>query len=475
MFTLNDIVQGCNGKLHMYHDLTPDPNLIFQSAHHDSRQVGRGDLFVAIKGAQVDGHRFIPAIAQAGAGGALCNEPSNEAPDTFLQFVVPDVVEALHGIARVRAQRRGNTTLIGITGSNGKTSTKEAVAALLSRKAPTLKTFASYNNEIGYPLTLLRLEPEQRYAVLEMGAQWVGELAWLSSTIASPDWSLITNVGAAHLEYFGSQERVVIAKSELVQALTEQGIAILNYDDPNVRGMSAKTKARVLYYGLSEGADVRATDVGGDTLLGRSFTLHNQGQQQHVQLRLPGEHGVTIALAAAAVGCAAEMELDEICRALEALPAAKGRGEIKQGPNGSTLIDDTYNANRQSIIAITQAMKHAQLVPGAKRWAVLGDIFELGLYARGEHRDTGMALYGSIDYLVAIGEEARYFVEGAIRAGMPADHVYYFDADVEDGPALQAAKQAAADLLNRAVHREDLVLLKGSRGMRMETMLDMFV
>ena len=475
MFTLDDILQGCDNKLQFHTTQTPNPVLTFPAAHHDSRQIGKGDLFIAIKGEHVDGHRYIPAVAQAGAGAVLCTEPSSEVPEDFVQIVVPDVVEALHGIARIRVQRQKDTTLIGITGSNGKTSTKEAVAAMLSRKAPTLKTFASYNNEIGYPLTLLRLEPQHRYAVLEMGAQWVGELAWLSNTIASPNWSLITNVGAAHLEYFGSQEQVIIAKSELVQVLTPQGIAILNYDDANVRDMSQKTEAQVLYFGIGEGADVRGSDIEGDTLLGHRFTLHYQEQQTPVQLHIPGAHGITIALAAAAVGCAAGMDLDEICLALEALSPAKGRGEIKKGPNGSILIDDTYNANRQSIGAIVQAMKHTHLAAHAKRWVVLGDIFELGLYARNEHRAAGEALYGSVDFLIAIGDESRFYVEGAIRAGMPAEHIYHFHADVENGPALEAAKQAAADLLKQEVHKDDLLLIKGSRGMRMETILDMLV
>src|SRR5207248_9441287 len=284
MFTLNDILQGNEDKIYLHSSVTPDPYKVFPSAQHDSRQVNRGDLFIAIKGSQVDGHRFIPEAAKAGAKAVLCNQPSNDVPPDFLQIIVPDVIHALHTTVRVRAQRQKNTLLIGITGSNGKTSTKDAAAAILNRLAPTLKTFASYNNEIGYPLTLLRLEPENRYAVLEMGAQWVGELTWLCETIARPNWSIITNIGAAHLEYFGSQERVALAKSELVQALTSEGIAILNYDDLNVRDMSAKTRARVLYFGLSEGAEVRGSDIGGDALCGLSFTLSYHGQRAHVQL-----------------------------------------------------------------------------------------------------------------------------------------------------------------------------------------------
>ncbi len=474
MFTLNDILRGNQDSVRL---LGPDSILpeqvIFPAAQHDSRQVGQGDLFIAIKGAHVDGHRFIPDAVKAGAQAVLCTTPSKEIPDHFLQIVVPDVISALHNTARVRVQRQKNTILIGITGSNGKTSTKEATAAVLSRKAPTLKTYASYNNEIGYPLTLLRLEPQHRYAVLEMGAQWVGELAWLCNTIATPNWSIITNVGAAHLGYFGSQERVIQAKSELVQVLPANGIAILNYDDPNVRGMAEKTRARVLYYGRSEDAQVRGSDIGGDALRGRHFTLNYQGKQARIQLHLPGEHGVIIALAAAAAGCAARIPLDEICLALEALVPAKGRCEIKPGPNGSTLIDDTYNANRQSIIAIASTMHDTPIAPGGKRWVVLGDIFELGQYARSEHRASGEALANRVDYLVAIGDEARYYVEGAIRSSMPAENIYYFDANVENSAELEAAKRQAAELLKKEVKSSDVVLVKGSRGMRMETLLDM--
>ena len=470
MFTLNDIIQGTGNALDIYGTSTPDPHLVFRSAHHDSRQIEPGDLFIAIKGQHVDGHNFIAAVAEKGALGALCTTRVEDVPAGFLQIVVPDVVKALHATARVRTLRQQNTTLLGITGSNGKTSTKEAVAAVLSRKAPTLKTQASYNNEIGYPLTLLRLEPQHRYAVLEMGAQWVGELAWLSSTIARPNWSLITNVGSSHLEFFGSQERIVIAKTELVKALSADGIALLNYDDPNVRGMSTSTQARILFYGQGEGAEVRATSIDGDALFGRSFVLCYGGQKQNVQLHFPGEHGIAIALAAAAAGCAAGMPLDEIALALEALPPAKGRGEIVAGPNGSVVIDDTYNANRQSIIAITQAMHTTTQFPTGKRWAVLGDIFELGPYAKDEHTQTGAALVGTIDYLVALGNKARYYVEGAIAAGMPQEHTYFYSADVENGAELEAAKRAIADLLKHEVQSGDLVLLKGSRGMRIETL-----
>ena len=473
MFTLNDILQGNEDRVYLHSSEIPDPYQVFPSAQHDSRQIGRGDLFIAIKGAQVDGHHYIFEAAKSGAKAALCNQPSDEVPPDFLQIIVPDVIQTLHQTARVRTQRQQNTLLIGITGSNGKTSTKDATAAVLNRLAPTLKTFASYNNEIGYPLTLLRLETGHRFAVLEMGAQWVGELTWLCETIARPDWSIITNIGAAHLEYFGSQERVIIAKSELVQALPSDGIAILNYDDIHVRSIGAKTRARKLYYGLSQENDVRGSDIHGEPLLGLGFTLHYAGQHRQVQLHLPGAHNVMTALAAATAGCAAQMPLDDICAALESLQPAKGRGEIKPGPNGSTLIDDTYNANRQSIFAMLAAMKSTKLSAAGKRWVVLGDIFELGQYAPEEHIACGIEMAGTIDYLIAIGDKASFYVKGALQAGMPEKNIHYFRADVENNTELEFAKQEAVKILKREVHSEDLVLLKGSRGMRMENMLSM--
>ena len=196
-------------------------------------------------------------------------------------------------------------------------------------------------------------------------------------------------------------------------------------------------------------------------------------QHRRVQLHIPGEHGVFIALAAAATGHAAQMSLDDICAALESLSPAKGRGKIKPGPNGSTLIDDTYNANRQSIVTMLRAIRATGLSSTGKKWAVLGDIFELGQYAREEHLASGEALVGTIDYLVAIGDQARYYTEGARRAGMPEKNIHDFPAAVENTQALEAAKLAAADLLKCEVRSDDLVLLKGSRGMRMETMLAM--
>lgn len=476
MFILQDVILGNRENLVVHGSSIFDPQLIFQSAQHDSRQCEQGDLFVAIAGAHADGHRYIPDLARAGVAAALCTVPQEDVPAGFLQLVVPDVVKALQATAALRVKRQTQTIRIGITGSSGKTTTKEAIAAVLSQCGPTLKTYASYNNELGYPLTLLRLEDDQRYAVLEMGAEWVGELRGLCETIARPDWSVITTVGAAHLKHFGSLENVALAKGELVEVLSSDGIAFLNYDDPVVRAMKERTRARVIYYGQGEGATVQGLHVRDRGLYGSSFLLRVADQEVSVDLHLPGQHGVTTALAAAAVGYAAELPLETMRVVLEDLQPVQKRGQVKvgAGPNGSTLVDDTYNAIRQSIITMVQAMHATALPVQGKRWAVLGELLEQGEHTRAEHLASGKELAGRIDYLVALGDFARYYVEAAVEAGMPAEHIYYFPADPGKPDELEEGKRAIVELLRQKVTADDLVLVKGSRGMRMETMLPLF-
>lgn len=476
MFTLQDILSENQLSLLLHGAVPVQPDLLFRQARHDSRLCGPGDLFVALRGAHSDGHVFIPEVARAGAAGVLCSTPHPDAPEDFLQIVVPDVIKALQATARARVRRQPGTKKIAITGSSGKTTTKEALATVLQTQAPTLKTYASYNNELGYPLTLLRLEEQEQYAVLEMGAEWVGELRDLCETCASPDWSVITTVGAAHLKHFGSLANVARAKSELVQVLSDSGIAFLNYDDPAVRAMQEQTRARVVFYGQGTGAMVRGTQVTETGLAGSHFTLRIGNDEMRIQLQLPGEHGITTALAAAAAGHAAGIPLEAIGQSLETLQPGQGRGQIKQaaGPNGSTLIDDTYNAIRPSIIVMAHAMQVTPLAPGGKRWAVLGELLEQGEYAQREHYLTGKALPGQVDFLVTIGDFARFYGQGAQNAGMPAAHIYHFPADPQNQTEVEASKREAALLLTQKVLPRDLVLVKGSRGMRMETMLALF-
>lgn len=466
MFTREELVAAA--------DVTPLAGMLprqFAGAAVDSRLVQPGHVFVALKGSQTDGHRYIAGAVDAGAAAVICAAPDDHATARGVpQLVVADPLAVLQQLARARLRRQPQTMVIGITGSAGKTSTKEATAALLTHLAPTLKTPASFNTETGLPLTVLGLEPEHRYAVLEMGAQWVGEISMLCR-IAPPRMGIVTLVGAAHLEYFGSIERVEQGKSELIRALPDDGIAILNDDDRRVRRMARKTKARVVTFGRRPRADVRAMRISGDPLRGLRFTLAAGGQQARVSLHLPGQHAVSTALAAAAAALQCGLALEKVAGALNELRPPKRRGELKQSRLGALILDDSYNANRQSVEAALATIHGAQLAPGARRWAVLGDMFELGNHAPAEHALVGGGAAKTTDELVVVGAFAEETARAARDAGMAESHLHVFAADVANGAALAKARNAAARLVMERAAPSDLILVKGSLGMGMDTIV----
>ena len=438
----------------------------------DSRQVQRGELFIALPGAQTDGHRFIGAAIRAGAAAILCQHPDDEATARGVpQIVVSDPLDVLQRLANRHLRRQPYTRVIAVTGSNGKTSVKEATAALLQHLGPTLKTAGNLNTETGVPLTLLRLSPEHKYAVLEMGAQWVGEIATLCR-IAPPDIAVVTVVGPEHLEFFGSMENVAKAESEAIAALPSDGIAILNDDDRAVRKMAKRTRARIVTYGHRPIASVRAQRSGGDTLTGMRFTITYGGQRSRVHLNIPGEHAVTTALAAAGVAVSCGMSLQNIAAGLSELRPVKRRGEVKPAVNGATLVDDTYNANRQSAIAAISLLEGASIPSSGKRWFVFGDMLELGKYSRDEHAAVGAAAARAIDELVLVGAEVKSTAEAATRAGMPTDRVHLYPADLNNTAALAQAKREAAAFVRERIHQGDVVLVKGSLGAGMDAVVD---
>jgi UDP-N-acetylmuramoyl-tripeptide--D-alanyl-D-alanine ligase len=445
---------------------------VFPGAAIDSRQVQQGELFVAIRGETTDGHRFIPAAVEHGAAAILCAQPDSEALERGVpHVVVADPLAALQETARQRLARQPETLVIAIAGSNGKTSVKEATAALLERLAPTLRTTGNLNTETGVPVSLLRLLPEHEYAVIEMGAQRVGEVAALCR-IAPPEIAVVTVVGPEHLEFFGGMAQVIQAEGEIVDALPPDGLAILNADDVDVYGMASRTQARILTYGRAEGADVRAVDVAGDTLTGLSFTLTHAGQKAPVQLRLPGAHAVSTALAATVVALSCGMALDKVADTLELLRPAKRRGEVKSGGNGCVVIDDSYNSNRQSALAALETLRGAQIPSGAQRWFVFGDMLELGDYSPGEHAAVGEALARSgIERAVLVGQDTRYTYEAALAAGLEPARITYFPAPLDQPDGLARAKQEATALLIAKLAPGDLVLVKGSLGVGMDVVV----
>ncbi|MFF3611036.1 UDP-N-acetylmuramoyl-tripeptide--D-alanyl-D-alanine ligase [Streptomyces sp. NPDC002580] len=417
----------------------------------DSREVEPGSLFVAFVGERVDGHDYAEAVIEAGAAALLASRPVG-----VPAIVVDDVQTALGALARHVVERLG-ATLVALTGSAGKTSTKDLIAQVLRSKAPTVFTPGSLNNEIGLPLTALSATEETKFLVLEMGARGVGHIRYLTG-LTPPRIGLVLNVGTAHIGEFGGREQIAQAKGELVESLPEDGAAILNADDPLVRAMASRTKARVILFGESDEADVRAENVrltdGGQP----AFSLRTPSGCSDVTMRLYGEHHVSNALAAAAVAHELGMSADEIARALsEAGTLSRWRMEVTERPDGVTVVNDAYNANPESMRAALRAL--VSMGKGRRTWAVLGQMAELGDEALAEHDAVGrLAVRLNVGKLVAVGgREASWLQLGAYNEGSWGEEsVHVSDA------------QAAVDLLRSELRPGDVVLVKASRSVGLE-------
>jgi UDP-N-acetylmuramoyl-tripeptide--D-alanyl-D-alanine ligase len=430
-------------------DAPSGASLRFEHAVVDSRKAGVGDLFVAMRGEQVDGHDFVADAAQRGATGAIVERRVDA---TIPQYVVPDALAALQAIAKARRDLLPGLKVVGVTGSVGKTTTKELTAAVLSARYSVLKNEGNLNSEIGMPLVLLELTPAHERAVLEMGMWAPGEISLLCD-LARPDTGIVTNVGPSHLERMGTIEAIADAKAELVAALPSSGIAILNADDARVAAMTERTSAHVVTYGLGDAADVRALDIASEGLSGVRFTLAHGDARSPVYSRLPGRAMVHNALAAAAAGITDGITVDDVAGALSAaqIPA---RLVAHRGPNGSTVIDDTYNASPASMLAALELLGE---VPGGKI-AILGDMRELGSAEYDGHVAVGRAAAESADAIYVVGELARVIGDTAREAGHRDVH---FVTD----------KDSIASAINGRLGPGDVVLVKGSRALALETVV----
>jgi UDP-N-acetylmuramoyl-tripeptide--D-alanyl-D-alanine ligase len=420
----------------------------------DSRAVAAGDLFVAVAGERVDGHDFLGAAAGAGAVGALCSRPQDGLPCV----VVPDPVIALGRLASgVHARlTAGGLRTLAITGSSGKTSTKDLLGQVLAAAGPTVSPPGSYNNDIGLPLTVLDADEDTRYLVLEMGSRGPGHIARLCG-VARPQVGVVLNVGSAHLGEFGSPEGIAQAKGELVEALPDDGTAVLNADDARVIGMAARTSARVLRTGRGEEAEVRATDVALDDAGRATFTLDAAGEAHPVHLRVVGEHQVANALSAAGAALAAGMAPVEVAAALSAAgPRSRWRMEVSRRDDGVTVVNDAYNANPESMRAALAALAG---LAGTRRIAVLGAMAELGPDAAAEHERLGRdAAATGVDLIIAVGPDAVGIADGAATAGRRAREESVHVPD----------RAAARELLSEVLRSGDVVLVKASRSYGLE-------
>ncbi|WP_256104403.1 UDP-N-acetylmuramoyl-tripeptide--D-alanyl-D-alanine ligase [Streptomyces sp. ODS05-4] len=437
------------------HDI-PDPELLVTGpVVIDSRKVEAGSLFAAFAGENVDGHDYARGAVDAGAVAVLATRPLDGVP----AVVVDDVQRALGALARAVVARLG-TRVVALTGSAGKTSTKDLIAQVLQRKGPTVWTPGSLNNEIGLPLTALTADAATEHLVLEMGARGIGHIRYLTE-LTPPSVGLVLNVGSAHIGEFGGREQIAQAKGEMVEALPsaeEGGTAVLNADDPLVKAMASRTKARVLLFGEADEADVRAENVHLTDAGQPSFRLRTPTGCSDVTLRLYGEHHVSNALAAAAVAHELGMSAEEIATALSgAGTLSRWRMEVTERPDGVTIVNDAYNANPESMRAALRAL--VAMGRGRRTWAVLGTMAELGDEALAEHDAVGrLAVRLNVGKLVAVGgREASWLQLGAYNEGSWGEEsVHVSDA------------RAAVDLLRRELRPGDVVLVKASRSVGLE-------
>jgi len=449
---LADVAAATGGRL-----AAGDPGIRASGVTIDSRRAEPGQLFVAIAGPRFDGHDFLAEAAARGAVAALVHREVS-APAGMGLVRVADTTRALADLAR-HARAQAQVPVVCITGSAGKTTTKEMTAALLGTRGPVLKTEGNLNNQYGLPLMLLRLRPEHSAAVLELGMSAAGELRELSA-IARPDVAVITLVAAVHLEFFDSVDAIAAAKAEILEGLREGGAAVLNGDDARVKRIGLERRARggrVLFFGHDRAYEVSAEGWKG-TVHGMRFTLRIGDRAADVALPLPGPHFLSNFLAAAAVAHELGLGIETIAETATTLKPASHRGEVLSLAQGVTVLDDCYNSNPTAVEAAVTALGMAAR---GRRVAFLGDMLELGPTGPDLHRQTGEKVGGRLDLLAAVGPLAAHFLEGARRAGLAAQALVSF-------PDAAAAAAAAGDL----VRAGDAVLVKGSRGVRMEQVVD---
>jgi UDP-N-acetylmuramoyl-tripeptide--D-alanyl-D-alanine ligase len=451
-------------------DVRPNAQTPITEAAVDSREAIPGSLFVAMPGEHADGHDFVEDAFQRGASLALIEREvaarlrtvdlrPGAAPVAQLDLTPPlclrveNSLTALQQIARFW-RRKLSLRVIGITGSVGKSTTKEVIAHVLGERFRTLRSHGNLNNEIGLPLTVLRLNSEHERAVLEMGFYVPGEIALLCE-IALPQVGVVTNIGTVHAERAGSREIIAKGKAELVQSLpaAPEGTAILNYDDPLVRDMRRQTSARVLFYGLTPEAELWADEVEGLGLDGVRFQMHYHAESMHVHIPMIGRHSVETALRATAAGLVEGLGWQEVLTGLSH-GHAQLRLVVVRSRAGALLLDDTYNASPESMLAALNLLSE---ISAKRKIAVLGDMLELGQYEDDSHRMIGMRAAQVADVLVTLGERAHMYAEAARMAGLKAPKVFEF-----------SESEGVIDWLQDNLSKSDAALLKGSHGLRMD-------
>lgn len=445
--TIADIVKATGGKLLSGEADTPVKDIIT-----DSRKLSEGMFFVPLVGENFDGHDFIDEAFRLGAVGVV-TQKEIPLPKEGAVILVKDTKKALWDIAHAH-RMKFDIPVVAVTGSVGKTTTKELIHAVMSEKYKTLKTKGNFNNEIGLPLTLLKLREKHQAAVVEMGMSALGEISNLTR-IAHPSVGVITNVGTSHIEKLGSVQGILRAKLEIFEGFTDEDQAVLNADDLLLFGAKHQIACPILYYGIyNHAAQVRGENIVYEGEEGTDFDITYEGHTVHVRLDQPGEYMVYNALAAVAVGLTLGISMEEAVAGLKHYVPEKMRMNIKR-KNGLTVLDDCYNA---SVMSMNAALGILVNMKNPRKVAVLGDMFEMGSYAKEGHLTVGREVAKcAVDLLVAIGDNAKYYAEGARAEGMKEENIHYFET-----------KPQALEFLKEALMPKDAVLIKASRGMQME-------
>jgi len=433
-----------------------DGSLVIDKVSTDSRTIKRGELFVALCGENFDGHNFVEAIAIVGAAGAIVNSNwKGKVPENFALIRVKDTLLAYQQLA-ANYRKSLKLNVVAITGSNGKTSTKDFAAAVLARRFRVTKTQANFNNHVGLPRTILEATSQDEVAVWEIGMNHPGEVAALAK-IAAPNVGIITNIGVAHIEFMGSRERIAEEKGALAEAIGADGTIILNADDPFTQGIAARAHGKVILAGTTAGT-IRASEVN-QSGTGTDFTILEGAHRCRAQLPVPGLHMVQNALLAVAAGRVFGLSVEECAAGLVSAPLTKARLQVKE-IRGVQFLDDSYNANPDSMKAALRTL--VELDAEGQRIAVLGEMRELGDELESGHREVGeTAAALKVDHLIAIGNVAATIAEAAKRAGL-------------EKSSTVASTAEAAELLTDLAEPGDLVLIKGSRLARTEQVIEAF-
>jgi len=448
--TLKQLAQWCNGQI-----LPEGADVPVTGMQHDSRAVHDGDLFVAIAGERFDGHNFVAKAREAGAAAALV---SRRVEDELPQILVEDTLKAFGDIARAY-RLEIDVPVVAITGSVGKTTTKEMISCVLSGKYRIAKTQGNHNNNLGLPITVMEMPADTELAVLELGMNHFGEMSYLTS-IAKPDVVVITNIGTMHIEHLGTREGILKAKLEIMEGIRDNGIAVFNGDEPLLWNLREGSHRRI-YFGIeNDQCDVVAEDIR-QVDGGMYFTCRGLGQVFHIYIPQEGRHSVYNALAAATVGILSEVSPETIQYQLGLFHNTGMRQRVYEH-SGFTIIEDCYNAGPESMEAALRVLAERQCE--GRRIAVLGDMLELGSRAMAEHYRVGRLAAASADMVLAYGDHADRVVTGAVTGGMSTKAARYFDNQTD-----------MAQTLCHMVKPGDVLLFKGSRGMKMELVLKEFL